>query len=64
MKDYVARCTAADTRQIVWFEAGHGESDSGVTADIAVPERLPSAGPKESYNLYWAACHGVFRKFK
>jgi hypothetical protein len=32
--------------------------------DIKNPGKFPGQSVKESYNLFWAACHGQYRKFK
>jgi hypothetical protein len=66
MRDYIARCVAPFDKQVyvVWAAAGEMDSKPGEPISITNPESLPNAANKESYNLYWAACHNQFRKFK
>lgn len=64
LKHYVARCAAPfDNRvQVTWSDLGdEGNSSSVVIVNAA---RFPGEQNKESYNLYWAACHEQFRRFK
>ena len=63
MKDYSARCRAADnTLSVIWFKAGDQSNPYMVRIDH--PDRSPASDQKESYNLYWAACYGKFAKFR
>jgi hypothetical protein len=63
MKDYSARCRAADRVPFVtWSKAG--DDSTPITVRIDHPDRAPKPSEKESYNLYWAVCEGKFRKFK
>ncbi len=64
MRDYIARCNAPFDHmvQIVWSEPGKEGSEH--TVAIKNPTNFPAEVTKDSYNLYWAACHGQFRKFK
>jgi hypothetical protein len=63
MKDYSARCAAADkTFFVTWFKAG--DESNPYTVRINNPHQRPASNKKESYNLYWAACYEQFRKFK
>jgi len=65
MRDYTARCTSYDENiYVMWSEAGKGDSGEGRMVDIKTPNRLARPAVKDSYNLYWAACKGQFRKFK
>ena len=41
-----------------------GTENYGNNVDIKNPDKFPAGGKKAAYNLYWAACHGQFRKFK
>jgi len=62
MKDYTARCLTADNLPLVaWSNAG----DTTTPIEIHIRRvAKPRSDQKESYNLYWAACHDQFRKFK
>jgi hypothetical protein len=64
--DYSARCIAPfdNMVQISIRESGKDEWDGTGIDDIKNPERFPGAAKKDSSNLYWAACHQQFRKFK
>jgi hypothetical protein len=64
LKDYFARCNAPFDHMvyIAWSDPGQQESTHSVS--IKTPTRFPGEAAKESYNLYWAACHNVFQKFK
>jgi hypothetical protein len=64
LKDYVARCFAPfdNMVQIVWSDPG--QEEIGHVVPIKTPAKFPGQDSKESYNLYWAACHGVFQKFR
>jgi hypothetical protein len=64
LKHYIARCVAPFDHmiQIIWSNVG--EEGVGVSVDIVKPSKFPGEEKKESYNLYWAACNGVFQKFR
>lgn len=62
MKDYSARCKAADGVPFVtWTKAGN--DSASITVRIDHPDTRPKADDKESYNLYWAACYESFQHF-
>jgi hypothetical protein len=63
MKDYTARCEAADsTFSVTWSNTG----DQGVPLVVRIgrPDRKPKSSQRESYNLYWAVCRDKFVRFK
>lgn len=64
LKHYVARCIAPFDKsvQIVW--SNPGEENDPTYVNIVNPSKSPGEAKKESYNLYWAACHQQFRRFK
>jgi hypothetical protein len=64
LKDYTARCNAPFDNMvyIAWSDAG--VQGSPHTVPVKTPSRFPGEDAKESYNLYWAACHNNFLKFK
>jgi hypothetical protein len=66
LREYIARCVAPfdNMMYVVWYEAGQREQGASHSVDIKNPGRFPGLATKDSYNLYWAACHGEFRKFK
>lgn len=66
IKDYIARCNAPFDNDVlvVWFEPGEKETGQGRSVAIKRPDKFPGSATKDSYNLYWAACHGNFKKFK
>ncbi len=63
-RDYIARCNAPFDHmvQIIWSEPGEDTNPRYVP--IKNPGKFPGRAIKDSYNLYWAACHDQFRKFK
>jgi hypothetical protein len=65
MRDYLARCRSYDRMvYVVWFDAGERDQGGGHNVDIKNQGASPGSAEKDSYNLYWAACQGQFRKFK
>ena len=66
MRDFIARCVAPFDNMVyvVWYQPGARDESTSRSVDIKTPHRFPGAATKDSYNLYWAACHGQFRKFK
>lgn len=64
LKQYIARCFAPFDKmvQVIWSDAG--DENNSITVDIVNAGRFPGEGKKDSYNLYWAACHEQFRRFK
>jgi hypothetical protein len=64
--DYTARCNAPfdGIVEVTVREPGKAETEMGEMVEIKSPERFPGASKKDAYNLYWAACHNQFRKFK
>lgn len=64
LKQYTARCAAPfdNSVQIIWSDPG--DEANSTTVNVANAGRSPGADQKDSYNLYWAACKGQFRKFK
>jgi hypothetical protein len=63
--EYIARCFAPFDNWVFvsTYETGK-EDDGNNRVDIKSAERFPGAAKKDAYNLYWAACHDQFRKFK
>jgi hypothetical protein len=63
-KDYIAQCFAPFDKlvQVTWSTPGQENTEHSV--EIVNPAKFPGETKKESYNLYWAACHGQLRKFK
>lgn len=66
IRDYLARCVAPfdNMTMVTWYEPGQTDRSTGRMVEIKSPDKFPGAGTKDSYNLYWAACHGRFRKFR
>jgi len=63
MKDYAAWCVTTDNNpSVAWSNVGDTNAPP-VTVPIRIT-RKPKSQQKESYNLYWAACRGKFRRFK
>jgi hypothetical protein len=64
LKHYVVRCFAPFDHlvQVIWSNLGDENNSNSV--DIINPTKLLGQDRKESYNLYWAACHEQFRRFK
>jgi hypothetical protein len=64
MKHYIARCVAPfdNNVQVIWSNPGDDSNFNSV--NIIRPNKFPGQDNKESYNLYWAACHEQFKKFK
>jgi hypothetical protein len=62
MKDYTAWCVTADNYPSVSWSTT-GDANTPVTIPIRSMSK-PKSQQKESYNLYWAACRGKFRRFK
>jgi hypothetical protein len=62
MKDYTAWCVTTDNKpSVVWSNAG----DTNAAVAVPIGNTLaPRSNQKESYNLYWAACRGKFRRFR
>jgi hypothetical protein len=64
VKDYIARCYAPFDHMVEIIWSNPGQEDSAHSVAIKNSSKLPEQATKESYNLYWAACHGQFQKFK
>jgi hypothetical protein len=62
LMDYTARCNAYD--KLIYVVVGEAGSEEHGNVDIKNPEKFPGEAKKAAYNLYWAACHGQFRRFK
>jgi hypothetical protein len=64
LKHYIARCVAPFDHlvQVIWSNLGDENNSNSI--DIINPTKFPGQERKESYNLYWAACHEQFRRFK
>jgi hypothetical protein len=63
MKDYAVTCTTEENPATVnWFKAG--DHSAPVNVPIEQTNNAPKPEIKESYNLYWAACHERFQRFK
>lgn len=61
--DYIARCRAVDDNSsIMTFRPGNlDEPLASVGVNI---QKRPAAALTNAFNLFWAACHGQFQKFK
>lgn len=64
LKRYVARCSAPADNQVYVSWSNPGEESNPHMVNIKNPGKFPGQDAKESYNLFWAACHGQYRKFK
>jgi hypothetical protein len=66
MKEFIARCYAPFDGMmfVAWFEPGQKDTGEGHHVDIKNAAKFPGDAKKDSYNLFWAACHKQFRKFK
>ncbi len=66
MQDYIARCNAPFDGMVTVMirESGEKDYDYNKSVRIISPGKLPDMSKKAAYNLYWAACHQQFRKFK
>jgi hypothetical protein len=64
LKRYIARCSAPVDNQVYVSWSNPGEESNPHTVSIKNPGKFPGQGAKESYNLFWAACRGQYRKFK
>jgi hypothetical protein len=64
LKHYIARCVAPfdNNVQVIWSNPGDESNSNSVK--IVRPDKFSGQENRESYNLYWAACHEQFRKFK
>ncbi|MBV6486926.1 MAG: hypothetical protein GHHEDOFH_00863 [Pseudorhodoplanes sp.] len=64
--DYTARCFAPFDNMIyvIVREPGKESYDDKDSTEIKSPNQFPGATEKSAYNLYWAACHSQFGKFK
>lgn len=64
LKDFSARCFAPfdNMTQVIWSDPGQQGTEHIVS--IRRSAKSPGQDNRESYNLYWAACQGVFQKFK
>jgi hypothetical protein len=60
---YLARCGAVDGDTMIKTLA-LDDQDRELASVRVDPKRRPGPGLKNAYNLFWAACHGQFRKFK
>jgi hypothetical protein len=67
IRDYFVRCVGIDMpeggREVMISEPGKDFADAQ-TVSITRPEKFPGAVRKGVYNLYWAACHSTFQKYK
>jgi hypothetical protein len=64
LKNFSARCRAPFDNIVAIYWSEPGNEDAPDPVEIKNPNRFPGAAVKDSYNLYWAACYGQFRKFK
>jgi len=66
LRDYTARCFAPFDKlvEVTVREVGKDEFNNNDMVEITSPERFPGAAKKHAYNLYWAACHNRFQRFK
>jgi hypothetical protein len=64
LMDYIARCNAPFDHNTYVVVREAGSEEYGDSVNIATPEKFPGQTKKPAYNLYWAACHGQFSKFK
>jgi hypothetical protein len=68
LKEFVIQCSSPAhpdmTSYVIWYDDGQKDISEGYQVDIRNPTKFPGEGKKDSYNLYWAACHKQFRKFK
>jgi hypothetical protein len=64
LKRYIARCSAPVDNLVYVSWSNPGEQSNPHMVSIKNPGKFPGQDAKESYNLFWAACHGQYRKFK
>jgi hypothetical protein len=64
LKRYTARCAAPFDNLLSVSWNNPGEESTPHIVDIKNAAKAPARSVKESYNLFWAACHGKYRKFK
>jgi hypothetical protein len=60
---YLARCGAVDGETMIKTLA-LDDPDKELASVRIDPKKRPGPGLKNAYNLFWAACHEQFRKFK
>jgi hypothetical protein len=62
LMDYTARCNAYD--KMIYVSIRKAGIEDGESIDIKGQNKFPGQEKKAAYNLYWAACHGQYRKFR
>lgn len=62
IRNYIVDCTG-EANSVAFRDSGQSDTEYP-DAHPVTPGKSPTPRQKDAYNLYWATCHGQFRKFK